>query len=111
MLRKIKRHSRSYDITFTMVKTGNHPGLLYAESLDLASLTEWAKRIAALQAYSSISWKYVVRPSKSPEKGYQPTMAHGEKLVVVSATTFGKELGKRGLINWWLKDEDSKDGK
>lgn len=102
-IRKIKKNARNHNIPFVMLKTGSAPGLLYAESHDLANLVDWTARIEALDR---TYYKCAAPPAKAPVNMDDLPRYQGERFLEINHTTeFGEELAKRGLIDWWLKNE------
>jgi hypothetical protein len=97
-LQRVKKAAAQRLIPFVLVRYGGSPGIMYAESRDEGSLSEW---VGAVHDLRYKDFQCVQKPAAHtvtvPDgKGTCPPFNEVE-----SVAEFGEEMGRRGLGTWW----------
>ncbi|ORY70240.1 uncharacterized protein BCR38DRAFT_332159 [Pseudomassariella vexata] len=97
-LHRVKKAAAQCVVPFVLVRSGGSPGIMYAESHDETSLSNWVGIVHDLR-YKD--FQCVQKPAMREVTLPKTTVAAARFNEIESVAGFGDMMDKRGLGTWW----------
>lgn len=97
-LQRVKKAALHRDIPYVLVRYGGSPGIMYAESPDEDSLSNWVSAVHELR-YKDFQCAHKVASYEVRSAGATDRTAPFNEVETVAE--FGEVMESKGLARWW----------